>query len=156
MPLAAVLWNGGISFGGVVSFIFADLLILPVLVIYRKYYGTRTALFLTATFYAASVAAGYVVEILFGVLHLIPSIRDADVRMAHLSWNYTTFLNIVFLLLAALLVWRFVRTGGAQMLSLMGGGPDDMADHDHSAHDHHHGRHDDQPRLPEAHDHPGN
>jgi len=134
VPLAAVLWNGGISFGGVVSFIFADLLILPILVIYRKYYGTRTALFLTATFYAASVIAGYIVEIAFGVLHLIPASRHAQIQMAHVSWNYTTYLNIVFLLLAAVLVLRFVRTGGREMLAMMGGGPDDMSHHDHAGH----------------------
>src|SRR5712691_2618461 len=52
VPLAAVLWNGGISFGGVLAFIFADLIVLPVLDIYRKYYGWRTAGFLLATFYA--------------------------------------------------------------------------------------------------------
>jgi uncharacterized protein len=135
VPLAAVLWNGGISFGGVVSFIFADLLILPILVIYRKYYGTRTALFLTATFYVASVIAGYVVEIAFGLLHLIPATRHAQVQMAHVSWNYTTFLNIVFLILAAVLVTRFVRTGGREMLAMMGGGPDGMSNHDHGGHD---------------------
>ena len=66
MPLAAVLWNGGISFGGVVSFIFADLIVILVLLICRKYYGTRMALFLFATFYAAMVLAGYAIEILFG------------------------------------------------------------------------------------------
>ena len=135
VPLAAVLWNGGISFGGVVSFIFADLLILPILVIYRKYYGGRMALFLLASFYAAAVVAGYVVETVFGVLGLIPSGRHARVEMAHLSWNYTTFLNLAFLILAAVLVIRFFRTGGREMLAMMGGGPDDMAGHDH---DHHH------------------
>jgi uncharacterized membrane protein YraQ (UPF0718 family) len=129
VPLAAVLWNGGISFGGVVSFIFADLLILPILLIYRKYYGVRTTLFLTATFYAASVLAGYVVELLFGVLGLIPGTRHAEVQMAHVSWNYTSYLNIVFLLVAVVLVVRFARTGGRQMLAMMGGGPDDMAHH---------------------------
>ena len=130
VPLAAVLWNGGISFGGVVSFIFADLLILPILTIYRKYYGTRMALFLTATFYAASVVAGYVVEIAFGLAQLIPSVRNARVEMAGISWNYTTFLNIAFLLLAAVLVARFFRTGGRAMMTMMGGAPDDMAGHD--------------------------
>ncbi len=66
VPLAAVLWNGGISFGGVISFMFADLLILPILEIYRKYYGRRMALVLLGTFYAAMVIAGYVIELLFG------------------------------------------------------------------------------------------
>jgi len=131
VPLAAVLWNGGISFGGVVSFIFADLLILPILVIYRKYYGTKMAAFLTVTFYAASVVAGYLVEIVFGLTGLIPAQRNANVEMARISWNYTTWLNIAFLLLAAVLIIRFLRTGGPAMLQMMGGGPDDMTGHDH-------------------------
>jgi uncharacterized membrane protein YraQ (UPF0718 family) len=136
VPLAAVLWNGGISFGGVVSFIFADLIIIPIIVIYAKYYGRRVALFLTATFYATMVAAGYVVELLFAPLHLIPTgPRHAKVGDTGVIWNYTTWLNIVFLLLAAVLLWRFFTTGGRQMLAMMGGGPDDMTDHDH--HDHH-------------------
>src|SRR5207245_10505427 len=62
VPLAAVLWNGGISFGGVVAFIFADLIIIPILLIYRKYYGARMAWFLFGTFYATMAAAGYVIE----------------------------------------------------------------------------------------------
>jgi len=132
VPLAAVLWNGGISFGGVVSFIFADLLIIPILIIYRKYYGRRMAVFLFGTFYAAMVAAGYVIELVFGAAGLIPSERNAKVEMAHISWNYTTVLNIVFLLLAAALLVRFFRSGGVSMLRMMGGGPDDMASHDHA------------------------
>ncbi len=72
VPMAAVLWNGGISFGGVVAFLFADLIILPILNIYRKYYGWRIALILTAVFYAAMVLAGYAVELIFGALHLVP------------------------------------------------------------------------------------
>jgi len=145
VPLAAVLWNGGISFGGVVSFIFADLLILPILVIYRKYYGARTAAFLAGTLYLASVVAGFVVEILFGALGLVPEQRHARVEMAHVSWNYTTWLNIAFLLLAAVLVVRFLRTEGPAMLAMMGGGPEDMSGHDMAGHetpDHDHARHD--------------
>ena len=99
VPLAAVLWNGGISFGGVVSFIFADLIVLPILNIYRKYYGRRVSLYLLVTFYAAMVSAGLVVEILFGALGLIPDERDAKVVEASVTWNYTTFLNLVFLAL---------------------------------------------------------
>ena len=137
VPLAAVLWNGGISFGGVVSFIFADLLILPILFIYRKYYGLRMTGFLLVTFYVASVIAGYVVEIVFGLLGLIPASRHARVEMAHVSWNYTTYLNIALLMVAAVVVTQFVRTGGVEMLTMMNGGPDDMDGHDHSGHDHH-------------------
>ncbi|GAA1244264.1 permease [Kitasatospora nipponensis] len=123
VPLAVVLWKGGISFGGVISFIFADLLILPILNIYRKYYGRRTALLLLGTCYVAMVAAGYLVELLFGALGLIPDQADATVPTEGISWNYTTVLNIVFLLLAAVLLVRFLRTGGRRMLGMMGGAP---------------------------------
>ncbi|MFE7168215.1 permease [Streptomyces sp. NPDC057616] len=129
VPLAVVLWKGGISFGGVVSFIFADLLILPILNIYRKYYGARMAVFLLGTFYVAMVVAGYVVEFVFGGLGLIPDQADAELPAEGVSWNYTTWLNIVFLILAAVLVVRFLRTGGLPMLRMMGGSPDD--DHHH-------------------------
>jgi uncharacterized membrane protein YraQ (UPF0718 family) len=112
VPLAAVLWNGGISFGGVLAFIFADLIILPILDIYRKYYGWKMAGFLLATFYTTMVVAGLAVELLFQVLGLQRTARNAKVEMASLSWNYTTFLNIAFLLLAAALIWRYFRRGG--------------------------------------------
>jgi uncharacterized protein len=124
VPLAAVLWNGGISFGGVVAFIFADLLILPILNIYRKYYGAKMALVLLGTFYVAMVGAGYLVELLFGVTGLIPGERSAKVIDSGISWNYTTWLNIAFLILAAALVVRFLRTGGRDMLRMMGGSPE--------------------------------
>src|SRR5205807_1142423 len=126
VPLAAVLWNGGISFGGVVAFIFADLIVLPILNIYRKYYGIKMSLFLLATFYITMVAAGYVIEVLFGVLGLVPDERNAKVVEASVTLNYTTVLNIVFLLLAALLVVRFLRTDGPAMLRMM----------NHAAHHH--------------------
>ncbi|MFZ0120236.1 MAG: permease [Pseudonocardiaceae bacterium] len=110
--LAAVLWNGGISFGGVIAFIYSDLLILPILNIYRKYYGVRMALVMLGTFFAAMVAAGYVVELFFGATGLIPTHRSARVVEAGVVWNYTTWLNIAFLILATMLVIRFVRTDG--------------------------------------------
>jgi uncharacterized protein len=123
VPLAAVLWNGGISFGGVVAFIFADLIVLPVLDIYRRYYGWRMAGFLLVTFYAAMVAAGLVVELLFDAVGLIPTQRAAKVVEASITWNYTTVLNLIFLAVAAVLVVRFLRTGGPAMLKMMGGPP---------------------------------
>jgi uncharacterized membrane protein YraQ (UPF0718 family) len=120
VPLAAVLWNGGISFGGVLAFIFADLLILPILDIYRRYYGWRMAGFILATFYATMVAAGLVVEFLFQGLGLQPTARNAKVETAHVSWNYSTYLNIVFLAVAAVLTWRYFRRGGGwSMLKMM-------------------------------------
>ncbi|MFJ3309301.1 permease [Streptomyces sp. NPDC086549] len=137
VPLAVVLWQGGISFGGVVAFIFADLLILPILNIYRKYYGARMAAFLLGTFYLAMVVAGYVVEFVFGGLGLVPDRGHAKIPMEGVSWNYTTWLNIAFLALAAILLVRFFRTGGRSMLRMMGGAPDADHGHDqHARHDH--------------------
>lgn len=132
VPLAAVLWNDGISFGGVVAFIFADLIILPILAIYRKYYGTRMMLFIVGTFYATMVLAGYAVELIFGGLGLVPHTRHARVAETAIQWNYTSILNILFLILAAGLVYRFARTGGIPMLKMMGGSPDGSTEH----HDH--------------------
>ncbi len=131
VPLAAVLWNGGISFGGVISFIFADLIIIPILVIYRKYYGTKMMLTLLGIFYATMVLGGYIVEFTFGALGLVPATRAAKVTEAAIQWNYTTILNIIFLLLAAALLVRFFRSGGAPMLKMMGGSP---GGHQHPAH----------------------
>jgi uncharacterized protein len=134
-PLAAVLWNGGISFGGVISFIFADLIIIPLLLIYAKYYGRRMAWFLFGTFYATMVASGFVIELVFAPLGLVPDgPRHASTGSEGPSWNYTSWLNIVFLALAAGLLVRFVTTGGVRMLSMMGGGPDDAEQHGHSHH----------------------
>lgn len=135
VPLAAVLWNGGISFGGVAAFIFADLIVLPILNIYRKYYGRRMSLFLLGIFYVSMVAAGLIVEVLFQAFGLVSDERNARVVEVSVTWNVTTFLNIVFLALSAVLVARFLRTGGPRMLRMMnapGGGHEDHppADHD--------------------------
>jgi uncharacterized membrane protein YraQ (UPF0718 family) len=119
IPLAAVLWNGGISFGGAIAFIFADLIILPILNIYRKYYGWKMAGFLFVTFYAAMAGAALIVELIFDALGLVPAQRNARVVDAAITWDYTTWLNIVFLILAGLLVWRFFNTGGLAMLRIM-------------------------------------
>jgi hypothetical protein len=141
VPLAAVLYRDGLSFGGVTAFIFADLIILPILNIYRKYYGARMAAFILVTFYAAMVAAGYVTELIFGASGLAPARSGVVIPDDGVSWNYTTYLNIVFLLLAAGLVIRFVATGGLPMLRMMGGAPDGPVQegHDHQSHHHHPG-----------------
>ena len=138
VPLAAVLWNGGISFGGVVAFLFADLIVLPIINIYRKYYGTRMAALLFGLFYVAMAAAGYIVELLFGLAGLVPKTRSAQVLQASVQWNYTTMLNVVFLALSALLIWRFLRTGGPKMLRMMSASADGVQP-GHVAHGHHHG-----------------
>jgi len=120
VPLAAVLWKGGISFGGVASFIFADLIVLPILDIYRKYYGWKVALYIFATFYFAMATAGYIVEILFGFLKIIPSNKNIELIMNKgITWNYTTYLNIFFIVIAVILFIRFLRTKGMDMLREM-------------------------------------
>ncbi len=137
VPLAAVLWNGGISFGGVLAFIFGDLIVAPILNIYRKYYGWRMAAFLFASFYATMVVAGLAVELLFQGLNLDRTARDAKVLEASVTWNYTTYLNIVLLVPAAILVWRYFRRGGGLPMLRMMNTP--MADeHAGHAHAHHH------------------
>jgi len=128
VPLAAVLWNGGISFGGVISFLFADLIIVPILMIYRKYYGTSMMLFILVTFYVSMALAGYVVELLFDGLGLTPATRHAHVGEMAVHWDYTTVLNIAALAMAAGLIYRFVRTGGLPMLKVMGGAPTSAPD----------------------------
>ena len=133
VPLAAVLWRGGISFGGVVSFIFADLIVVPILDIYRRYYGGRVALYLLATFYGTMALAGYAVELIFGAVGIIPSNRSVTVITEGPHWNYTSVLNILFLILAGFLVWRFVRTGGTAMLRMMNE-PDDVPGQKHDSH----------------------
>ena len=130
VPLAAVLWRGGISFGGVVSFIFADLIILPILDIYRKYYGWRVMGYILLTFYIAMAAAGYLVEFLFQALGIIPTNRNVVAITEGVQWNYTSVLNILFLLLAAVLVIRFLRTGGLSMLRMMNTPAHEMSHHE--------------------------
>ena len=144
VPLAAVLWRGGISFGGVVSFIFADLIILPILDIYRKYYGWKVMSYIFVTFYVTMALAGYVVELLFGALGIIPANRNVAAITEGMQWNYTAVLNLIFLVIAAVLVLRFLRTGGPAMLRMMSTPAHAMEHHtmdmpaSHSQHMEHH------------------
>jgi uncharacterized protein len=117
VPMAAALWHGGISFGGVISFVFADLIALPLVLIYRKYYGTRLAIRLTLTFWAVMSAAALLTEVLFSGLGAVPTARGGEIVSTHFSWNYTTFLNIVFLGIFAVLFWLYRNRGR------LGGGP---------------------------------
>jgi uncharacterized membrane protein YraQ (UPF0718 family)/YHS domain-containing protein len=113
VPLAAVLWAGGISFAGVIAFIYADLLIIPILLIYRRYYGTRVAALVAGIMCGAIVLAALVVTGVFGLAGLIPETRpDVDsITSRGIEWNYTTFLNIVFFGVAAALIGLTLREG---------------------------------------------
>ncbi len=137
VPLAAVLWNGGISFGGVIAFIFADLIILPILNIYRKYYGRRMAIYLLVVSYAAMAVAGFTIGLLFQVLGLVPAHHPVVALTSPPSLNYTSVLNVIFLAIMALLGWRFLRTDGLAMLRMMEAPavtPTDVAPHQHHEH----------------------
>jgi uncharacterized protein len=121
VPLAAALWKGGISFGGVISFIFADLIALPLLLIYRRYYGWQLMLRMLATFWLVMSAAGLITEGLFRAANLVPTSRSGQIVPDHLQWNYTTILNIIFLGVFALLYWTYrnrERLGGGQGLAI--------------------------------------
>jgi uncharacterized membrane protein YraQ (UPF0718 family)/YHS domain-containing protein len=96
VPLAAALWKGGISFGGVISFIFADLIAFPLLMIYRRYYGWHLMWRMLVVFWALMSIAG-----------LVPTQRPTEVAPAHFSWNYTTYLNLIFLALFGVLYWLY-------------------------------------------------
>jgi YHS domain-containing protein len=117
VPLAAALWKGGISFGGVVAFVFADLITLPLLLIYRKYYGTRIAIRMLVLFWSVMAVAGLLVEGLFTASGLQPHTRPHRIVATAFHWNYTTFLNIVFIVAAGTLYWLYrnrSRLGGGQ------------------------------------------
>jgi uncharacterized protein len=107
IPLASLLWANGISFGGVIAFIYADLLVIPLIVIYRKYFGGRATLYIVIIFYASMVAAGVIVDLIFAAAGLIPQGPRpiSPVEHATFSWNYTTWLDFVAIAVAVWLLW---------------------------------------------------
>src|SRR5256886_5536973 len=138
VPLAAVLWNGGISFGGVIAFIFADLIIIPIVNIYRKYYGGRMAPLLLVVSFSAMALAGLLIGLLFKLLGIVPAHRAVIALQTSPTLNYTSVLNVIFLGVMALLGWRFLRTGGLEMLRMMEGASVSSADDAASQHHEHH------------------
>ena len=108
VPLAAALWHGGISFGGVIAFIFADLIATPLLLIYRKFYGARLSARVALTFYGVMVVAGLITEVLFRATGLVPRSRQLNVVATGVHWNYTAWLNVLALLVAGV-VWALAR-----------------------------------------------
>jgi uncharacterized protein len=113
VPLAAVLWAGGISFAGVIAFIYADLIVVPILLIYRKYYGAKLAALISSIMLGAIVLAALAVDALFDSLGLIPETRPdvESITERGIEWNYTTFLNIIFFGVAAVLIGLTLRRG---------------------------------------------
>jgi uncharacterized membrane protein YraQ (UPF0718 family) len=99
VPLAAVLWRGGISFGGVLSFLYADLIVMPLLDIYRRYYGLRTAAYIGVIFFVTMVLAGIIVELIFRAAGIVPQPPAAPAgasMAAHFALDYTFWLNLSF------------------------------------------------------------
>jgi uncharacterized membrane protein YraQ (UPF0718 family)/YHS domain-containing protein len=111
VPLAAVLWAGGISFSGVIAFIYADLIVIPIVLIYRKYYGGKVTALIVGLMFATMVAAALIVDGIFSALGLVPTDRPSieSISERAITWNYTTALNIVFLFVAAALVGLTLR-----------------------------------------------
>jgi YHS domain-containing protein/uncharacterized membrane protein YraQ (UPF0718 family) len=115
VPLAAALWHGGITFGGTIAFIFADLITLPLVLIYRKFYGTRMALRLFGVFWLVMSGAGLTTEYLFTAAHLVPAAHPSTTVPTGVHWNYTTILNIIALIVFAGIFWLHrnrTRLGG--------------------------------------------
>jgi len=113
IPLAAVLWGGGISFAGVIAFIYADLIIIPLILIYRRYYGGSVTAVVVGVMFASMVVAALAVDGLFSALGLIPETRPSieSISERGISWNYTTVLNMLFTLVAAGLFALTLRRG---------------------------------------------
>jgi YHS domain-containing protein/uncharacterized membrane protein YraQ (UPF0718 family) len=105
VPLAAALWSGGISFGGVIAFIFADLIAMPLIIIYRKFYGTKLTIRIVALFYVVMAIAGLLTEGIFSLFGGIPKHSAILIKQAHFEWNYTTYLNIIFIVIAFVVWW---------------------------------------------------
>ncbi len=97
--MAAVLWQGGISFGGVIAFILSDLVTLPMLMVFRKYYGNSTMWYLLAILIVSIFSTSLFLDYSFAALHWIPKPHAGGVQMTseHLEWNYQTWLNIFFI-----------------------------------------------------------
>jgi uncharacterized membrane protein YraQ (UPF0718 family)/YHS domain-containing protein len=135
IPLAAVLWAGGISFSGVIAFVFADLLIVPIVLIYRKYYGGRMAFRLVAIMFGTIVVAALAVDGIFSALGLVPTHRPSieSVTERAITLNYTAVLNVVFLLVALALFALTLRRGAKD--PVCGMTVDRKATPHHSVHD---------------------
>ncbi len=115
VPVASLLWSGGISFGGVIAFLYGDLLVVPLVAAYRKYYGNRVAFYMTLAFFLSMIGAGLVVDLLFNALGLVPHGARPPSAIMHAGfyWNYTTWLNLVALALSGWFVYLRSRKAKA-------------------------------------------
>ena len=107
VPLASALWHGGLSFGGTISFIFADLIALPLVLIYRKYYGTKLAIRLTLVFWLVMSLSGFITELIFQLLGQIPVASHSMAHSNSIGWNYTTVLDVIALIVIIWVYWMY-------------------------------------------------
>ena len=117
VPLAGALWNGGISFGGTISFIFADLVALPLVLIYRKYYGTKLAIRLTLVFWLVMSLSGLITEYLFKLVAVTPQMHTMVMGQKHFGLNFTTVLNFIALAILILVFWLYKTRGNSDLNS---------------------------------------
>ena len=136
VPLAAVLWSGGIGFGGVVAFLFADLIVIPIVLAYRKYYGTGFALRITALMLVTIIVAALIVDGIFGLVGLVPTgprPSRADV-FGSVGLNYKLVLNVIATAIFLALFWLSRGGSASHHCEHHGGGED----RHHAGHEHDH------------------
>lgn len=114
IPLASLLWASGCSFGGVIAFIYGDLIVLPLIIAYRKYYGAKAAAYITGVLFVSMVGAGIIVDLLFTALGITGESTRPEPAMSHASfqWNYTTWLDIIAILIGGFFVYLHFRKSG--------------------------------------------
>jgi hypothetical protein len=116
IPLASLLWASGSTFGGVIAFIYGDLIVLPLILAYRKYYGGKFAAYVVFALFVAMLIAGILVDLLFTGTGLMPqgSRGQPAMSQAGFEWNYTAWLNIVAIIGASCLGWLHFKTPGGR------------------------------------------
>jgi uncharacterized membrane protein YraQ (UPF0718 family) len=119
IPLASLLWSNGISFGGVIAFIYADLIVIPSILIYWKYFGGRAAIYITLIFYVSMVVAGVIVDLIFSAAGLIPqgARPPSAIEHATFQWNYTTWLDFAAIAVASVLLFLTLRDSKAHSVT---------------------------------------
>ena len=115
VPFAVALWGGGVSFAGIIAFVYADLITIPVLNVYRKYYGWKIMLYILGVFFVTMAFTGFLMELLFDALGIVPDLAGGETatEQTYFELNYTFYLNIIAFALSGFLVYVYRRGLGA-------------------------------------------
>lgn len=115
VPFAVALWGGGISFAGVIAFVYADLITIPVLNVYRKYYGWKIMLYILGVFFVTMAFTGFLMELLFDALGIVPDLAGGETatEQTYFELNYTFYLNLIAFVLSGFLLYVYRRGLGA-------------------------------------------